>query len=450
MQERKLPNEVIDKLIIKAMLQDSKYTATVSSVFEPNYFEDSNAEQLFSDIATHFKQYNTLPSATILKSTNTDNEDIANYLNEVDSYDFNLAENYDFLFNETNLYLKEQALKHAIMQGVDLIDKKEDPVQYRNIVEKALCKDINIDLGENYFNDISERLRRIFTNSEKLLPSYFPMMDEFISGGFPKYTLSVMLARIHGGKSNWLVNMAARQVMHGHNPVICTLEMSQDAVCQRLDSIFSNQDINRMYITKNGKSKLMDSIKKVKAQEGLGNLIVKEFATGSASVNDFRIFLRELQYRGINPSCLFVDYINLMKPEYKNKGELYSDVKRISEELRALGLAFQIPIISVSQLNRESHFVNLKNIDFTGVAESIGLAATCDFMCVIGVDEDELVYKSEIHYKVVKNRFGQMGAIGKFYIDKRSLKLYDESELDLFVKDAQETGDTREMARIRD
>ncbi len=447
MEKRKLPNNIIEKLIIKAMLQDTKYAATVSSVFLPVYFEENEANSLFTSISEHFKKYNALPNKTILASINKDN---VNYLNELEAYDFDLASNYDFLFNETNHYLKEQALKHAIMQGVDLIDKGEDPAAYRDVVEEALCKDINIDLGEDYFQNMGNRLKRILSNTEKVIPSYFPTLDELINGGFPKYTLNLFIARIHGGKSTYLINMAARQVLHGHNPVICTLEMSQDAVCQRFDSIFSNQDINRMYITKTGKNKLVSCLRELKSKEDRGNLIIKEFPTGAASVNDFRIFLRELEYRGIKPSSLLVDYINLMKPEYKSKSDMYQDVKSISEQLRALGLTFGIPVISVSQLNRESHFNSMETVDFTGIAESIGIAATADFMCVLGENEDDMVYKNELHYKIVKNRLGgRVHEIHKFFIDKRSLKLYDETELQVFINDAKETNDNRETMKMR-
>jgi AMMECR1 domain-containing protein len=43
-EKRKLPDEVIEKLIIKAMLEDNQYTAIVSSVFNKEYFNETESE----------------------------------------------------------------------------------------------------------------------------------------------------------------------------------------------------------------------------------------------------------------------------------------------------------------------------------------------------------------------------------------------------------------------
>jgi hypothetical protein len=405
---------------------------------------------LFNEVSHHFKKYNTLPEKDILIKMSQQPDKIKEYFNEIESIDFNLAKNYEFLKNETNLYLKEQALKNAILKSVDLIDKQEDTFKFRQIVEDALCKDINIDLGTNYWESLKERLTRIFNNSEVRVPSFYPALDEFISGGFPPYTLNVFLARIHGFKSSFLVNMATRLVLNKYSPVILTLEMSEDAICQRIDSILSGMDINRMYLSKSNRTQLVSSLTEIKKNNNLGQLIVKEFPTGAASVTDFYTFLRELQYRGIKPNPIFVDYINLMKPENKSRTDLYQDVKSIAEQLRAMSLTFNTPIISVSQLNRGGMTSTFEEVDFTDVAESAGLPATADSMFIFGQDEDALVYQSELHYKIVKNRLGgRVGEKGKMFVDKKSLKMYDATELQLWIDDAKKTGDKRDVYKSK-
>jgi hypothetical protein len=44
------------------------------------------------------------------------------------------------------------------------------------------------------------------------------------------------------------VNVASRQALKGFNPLIISLEMSEDSLCQRLDSIYSKEEINSMYV----------------------------------------------------------------------------------------------------------------------------------------------------------------------------------------------------------
>ncbi len=124
------------------------------------------------------------------------------------------------------------------------------------------------------------------------------------------------------------------------------------------------------------------------------------------------------------------------------------ELKTISEDLRALSLTHQTPVISVCQINREGSFTDFKDVDFNSIAGSLDIAATADFIMILGQDEDSLIYESEVHYRVVKNRLGgRVGEMGKFYLDKKSLKLYDESELDVWIEDARKSGDKRKVKK---
>ena len=77
---------------------------------------------------------------------------------------------------------------------------------------------------------------------------------------------------------------------------------------------------------------------------------------------------------------------------------------------------------------------------------SVGLPATVDFLAVLGRNEDDAIYQSEIWYKILKNRLGgRVGTMDHFYIDQKSLKLYDSTELDKFLQEASITGDTRDI-----
>ena len=101
-----------------------------------------------------------------------------------------------------------------MVESLPIIDNKSDLELIRAKVEEALCKDLKVDLGLDYFQDLSSRLSRIFNATDIRIPTYYPTFDEFINGGFPPYTLSVICAKIHGFKSNTMANFAARQVLH--------------------------------------------------------------------------------------------------------------------------------------------------------------------------------------------------------------------------------------------
>ena len=433
--------------LFKTAVEDKLYLTTISGVFKPEYFDDSVHAEVFKFMNGHLREFKTTPQVSLICSSVPADvrKGTEALFAEINNTEYDVAKNYEWLLEETNKYLKDRAIKKAITDSVDIIEEGGDIGRIRSIVEDALCADLKVSLGLDYWAQLGERLQRIFSASDNRIPSYFPQLDEYINGGFPPMTLSIFPAKIHAGKSGLMSNIISRQVLHGHNIGLCTLEMSEDMFAQRFDAIFTMLDINRLYTNTTLRKSLIKTLKDLKANGERGNLFIKSFPTGVASVNDFRVWLREMAMRGNPVDILYCDYINLMRPAYKTSESLYQDVKRISEELRALAMEFCIPIISVTQLNRTSMFLSLSETEMSSIAESIGVMATVDFAAILGSDEESMVYQSEVGYKIVKNRFGQLGVMGKFYIDDRTLKLYDSTEMQMWLDDAKRSGGSREI-----
>jgi len=458
--ENRLNSDYIERIILKGFLSDKNFLTLISSVFVSEYFDDPNIRHAFTFCKNYLTEYNSIPPKDAIINSSEKIDEIKEVIEEAEHSDFDVSQSYDFLLDQTNDYLKEKALKRAIVDSVDDVENPDRRNAIRDRIEKALIKDIKIDLGLKYFEDIGARLRRIFTVSEKRVPTYYPVFDELISGGFPNLTFSVFLAKIHGGKSNTMANFAARQVFMGHNVVVISMEMSEDAFAQRFDSIYSGLDINRMYISDEYRRRLVHKLKETRdnrrtleldedgnqKEDGRkGELLIKNYPTGSASVMDFRVYLRELALRNIKIDIIYVDYINIMKSEYKSNSSenLYSANKRVAEELRALSFEFECPVVSVSQINRQGFYIQFDQLDLSHVAESMGIPATADFMAILGTDEDQMVYENEVLFKILKSRIGRMGLVDRFYLDKRSLKMYDSSEEEMWIDDATESGDSR-------
>lgn len=440
-----LDSEYLEKLIIKTLIKDKTYLVLLSNAFLPEFFDDQSASKIFEFSKKHLDEFNKTPTKEIVINSLKD-EDVKSYFDQIDEIEFDIKERYDYIISQTNIYLKDQAIRRALMDSADIVNKNGNIELVRKKVEDALCRDLKVDLGLAYFRDLGKRLKRIFTASENRIKTYYPSLDEYITGGFPPLTLSVLVARIHGGKSNVMSNFAQRQALHGHNVGIISLEMSEDMFAQRIDAGISKMDINRMYLNETYQKKLIKKLKDVKNKPKLGEIYIKHYPTGQASIRDFRIYLRELRMRGIDIEILYVDYINLMRSAYKETNDMYYSVKSVSEELRALSFEFLIPVVSVSQLNREGTFANFQQLDYNYISESIGTAATADFLSIMGVDEDAWIYQHELHNKIVKSRLGRHNVVWKSYWDERTLKMYDEFEMELWLEDARIFNEERPLA----
>jgi len=442
-----LDNETFELLLLKLILQDKNYLITVASVFSKEFFDTRVIGEVVECAKQHYTKYKEVPPIQAIESFVSNKDSLSEALSEAAAIDFDFARNYDFFLDESNKYLKNQAIKQAIIKSVDIINTQGNISEIREIVESALCKDIRIDLGLNYFDMLGERLKRILSSSQNRIPTYFPMLDEYLNGGFPPYTLSAFGAAIHGWKSQTLCNLAGRQVLRGHNPVLLTLEMSEDAFAQRFDAMFSLRDINRIYTVRDITSEMVKKLKALKEMEGRGSLFIKQYPAGTANVQDFRIYLRELLMRGIEPSIVYVDYLQLMKALARTAdASMYTKGKIVSEELRALSFEFKIPVVTLSQVKPQAGREGIHDIDIYAFQESSAIPATADATIVFGHNEDAYVYEGELYYKITKNRLGgRVGTVGKMYTDSRSLKMYDESEMELWLSDVRESGDERNL-----
>jgi len=433
----------LESSILQYMLIDKHYAGICSNSFVPEYFDFPETRKAFEFISSYLKEYNKVPSPEIVINSVEGSEDL------IAEPNMELSKDYDWLLDQTDAYLKEKAMKAAILGAVDLLEEGKDTNQIRPLIEDALCKNLKIDLGINYWDDLGERLKYILSTNDDRIKTWFPTFDDILAGGFPRRgILGCFVGGTFSGKSLGAINLGARQAQHGENVVIFTLEMDEYSYCNRADGIFSGLDVNRMYLSKDSIKILLTELKKTKQENNFGNLIIKDFPTGKASVGDLIVFIRELEVRGIKPNIIYVDYINLMAGKYKENS--YLNIKTLAEELRAMSAMFGIPIITFSQLNREGGRISLQDLGLGYVSESKALEDTVDFMAIIGIDEDSITYENMLFWKIVKNRISGRKDTLPLYVDFRSLKMYDETEIDLWIADSAKSGDTRNIYERRE
>jgi len=123
-----------------------------------------------------------------------------------------------------------------------------------------------------------------------------------------------------------------------------------------------------------------------------------------------------------------------------------------------MDIEFNDEIIEIIDLGEEGEMIDIEvsgdHLFFANdilTKNSMGVPATADFQMIFGKDVEKAVYESEIQYKIVKNRLGgRVGETSKFYFDARTLKMYDSLELEMWLDDAQITGDERVTAPVSD
>lgn len=446
--------EDIEYFIIKGLIYDLRYSIPIIKEYSKRYFVNNEAKIIFGIIQTYIQTHGDVPKSTdvvINESPYKQKENVSKFLDKVRELDFDLVNNAEYLIKETERHLKENAIKNAILDCVEIIDKNEDNGKINDVILIALLKSIRTKENTDFYKSITSNIDILLNTNEIKVPSYFYTLDEITNGGFSNKTLSVFLAPIHSWKSQTLINMAFRQTCNGKNVLIFTLEMSKEMYEQRIFALMADMDVNSVIDKRYKTEFLKRTLSFIKERKNIGKefgeLYITEMPTGVASILDIKRAIKEYELRDNKFDIILIDYLNLMKPAYKHKTDLYMDLKIITEEVRSLAITNNVPIVSATQFNRDGMRKSLKDMDMTYVGESLGIPATADFMCILGNEiEERQMFENQKLYKIVKNRLGgRIGEMNSFYLDKRSLKMFDSTEENIWMEIAKITKDTRGM-----
>jgi replicative DNA helicase len=294
------------------------------------------------------------------------------------------------------------------------------------LVKKALLINRDINTGQNYFNSLKERWERIFNKKEEnKYKTFLPAINKSLEGGMGCKELAMVVAPPGVGKSLFLVNQGVHSLMEGRKVLYISLEMSEDKIAQRFDSV----------MTLIPQFKLKDPTSQLSVKERLelfqkqfdGQLVIKEFPTGQASINTIRNLMVQLQnYEDFTPDLLIVDYLELMRPTRDVQQEYHAQ-QRVAEELRGLGMEYNMLIWTATQTNRQGRMV--KVITDAELGDSYGKIRTCDFAMSLNQTEEEFDMGKMRAY-VIKSRNGRPRFTVPMQIDYGTLRMAEGEAFD--------------------
>ncbi|HAW74852.1 MAG TPA: hypothetical protein DCW74_03850, partial [Alteromonas australica] len=158
-----------------------------------------------------------------------------------------------------------------------------------------------------------------------------------------------------------------------------------------------------------------------------GKLVIKEFPTGTATVNTLRALMVQLKnYEEFEPDVVIVDYLELMRPVRENQHE-YQAQQRIAEELRGLAMENKFLLWTATQTNRQGRAV--KVITDAELGDSYGKIRTCDFAVSLNQSEEEFD-NGRMRAYVVKSRNGRPRFTVPMEVDYNILKMTEGEDIE--------------------
>ena len=293
-----------------------------------------------------------------------------------------------------------------------------------SLLSDALGISFDPNVGHDYLEQSDERYEH-YHKVEERLPFDLDFFNKITKNGVPKKTLNIVMGGVGGGKSLTLCHLTAGYLSQGKNVLYISLELSENELSKRIDANLMNVTMDDlMALPKDLYDKKIANIK----QKTNGKLVIKEFATATASTVHFRSLLNELNLKkGFVPDVIMIDYLNICASARLKPGagvNSYTFVKAIAEEIRGLAVEYNVPIWSATQLTRSGYTSTDPGMEDT--SESFGLPATADFFFALVVTE-QLTQLNQIMVKQLKNRYNDPSINKRFVIgvDRSRMRLYD-------------------------
>ena len=356
--------EDYQRQILGLLLSDNWFLIQSKTLVKSTYFTNEAHKLICRKLFEFFEKYKVRPSKIILSQEISDalaDRDIKikeHFQNEfsviLDHYIPGL-DTRDALLDKIANFSKVQALKNAFNESLDALKKAPESektwTEIREKLKLALLIERDTDLGLDYFNTLEERYDRManaIQNGEVFTSGYAPIDDALAAGGTQRGEMYCFVGLSGTGKSRCLVVAASENIKRDKKVLYVSLEMDQDSISGRFDSLFTNYSTRTLVDNRDNVIAMLKE--QVADKEDNKLLVIKRFPGGTMDVNMLRAYYSQLVLNGFKPDVIIIDYIGEMKdapgiPVHESR-------YRIVRDLRGFAVEEQVCIFSALQPNK--------------------------------------------------------------------------------------------------
>jgi replicative DNA helicase len=406
--------------VLSSLLTHKEFLININDVLSEEYFDNSAHRWIINEIIKYYSKYHTTPTMEVLK---TEMKKIENEVLQL-SIKEQLKEAYTasdedlvYIEEEFSNFCKNQQLKKALMTSVELL-KGGEYDSIRHLVDNALKAGGDKNLGLEYNKDVETRYRE---ESRIVIPTPWELFNVLFQGGLGNGDFGLIFGNPGGGKSWTLIALGGHAVKLGYNVIHYTLELSESYVGKRYDAFFTGVPVNLIHDYKDRVQETVDSLE--------GNLIIKEYSPGKASMSTIEAHIKKTIDQGTKPDLIIIDYVDLLRSK-RSKGDRKEEIDDIYMSTKGLARELKIPVWSVSQVNR----AGAKD----DIIEGDKAAGSYDKIMITDVaislsrkKEDKVAGTGRFH--IMKNRYGGDGMTYGAKIDTSTgqMEIFDDYDEEL-------------------
>jgi replicative DNA helicase len=408
MQENEVLNSPEYQLqVLNYMLHSPEFTNIAKEALKPEMFSDRCLAWYFDTlISAPIKLTRVTLKEELIKAANKKRikkDEVPYFLDVFKKLkDPPLMEEREYIQSNISRFMKMQAVKKAIFQSFELA-KEEKWDEISEIITKAANSGLDIlSLGHDYFKDYESRLtNRLNRGEDHIVPTGIPELDNALTGGIRKKQVSMILGASGRGKSLALEWFARTAILLGLNVVYYTLELTEEDLAMRFDSMYSRiipKELNTHH------NIVLEKLSKFYPKYG-SSLIIKAYLPGVATMSMIESHFRQLLSHGVRPDVVIIDYLDLLKPP-----AMYNDITKetdlLIQAMGAFAKQFDQVVWTAGQLNRSGIVSETPNE--SGVAGAISRIFAAD-VAIFMAQTPEESQLDELRLIISKSRNGKKG-----------------------------------------
>ncbi len=262
-------------------------------------------------------------------------------------------------------------------------------------------------------SDVFDRLKKLGSADPKEkeqymgIPTGFSYLDKVLAGGFHRSDLILIGARPGMGKTSFALNVARNIAMKGRKVLFFSLEMSNEQLAQRIISTESRIVSNKL---RTGDISDADWEKLGLALQNLINAELYFDDTANITVPEMKARVRRM--KGVE--CVIIDYLQLMSGTKRTDNRV-QEISEITRSLKLMAKDLNIPVITCSQLSRNTAKTQDHRPQLTDLRESGSIEQDADIVLMLHREDyynngendgEEKTTANTAEIIVAKNRHG--------------------------------------------
>lgn len=309
-----------------------------------------------------------------------------------------------------SIVAEHAARRRLATVGRAIADMADQPGNIDNIIDQARKRldqntRVNTTSPVQYVWETIDDTIETFDQDDTYIPTPWGSLNEVI-GGLRPGALYTIGARPGVGKSVLGVELGLAMAQHG-GVAMFSLEMSQDDVNKR---ILSNQQQIPMSRLMSPKELTEADYRKIAEWRQQYRRPFAVNKSPDTSINEIRRFARNVDRR--DPIAgVVVDYLQLMAQAPSDRRSRQEFVSDMSRNLKLLAMELDVPVVMLSQLNRESTSREDNRPKLSDLRESGSIEQDSDVVMLLHRDITDPGKAHDLQMIIAKNRHGRPGGL---------------------------------------